>query len=276
MTKTSSPLAFLPIDAELVVGYDAAQVRGSALGHRFEAVLDKQLGSSREKFRAACGFDPIKTVTQLTVGVKLLPRGKVDGVVVVRGIDPARLVECLPKFDPDLVVTRDREVSILKDKAGADGPGFAAFTAVGADTVVIQTGPGMTRDSVMAIVHGGAPLRNSPTFVGLYDHLEHGASLWGVINGNSKALAELSRMGVKPRSVDGTMTVSDQVVVVGRIAVESPEEATRLASLASSTFAGAKQMFERLDATASGAVVTMNVALTGPQLDALLQMAGVH
>lgn len=269
-------LAFLPIDSELVASYDAAGVRASVLGHRLEPLVVKQLGTTLERFRSACGFDPMRTVTRVTLGLKLPPTGKLDGVVVVRGVDGARLVECLPKLDSDLIVTRDREVALIGDKAAGPTGGVAAVTPIGADTVVIQAGPGATHDSLMAIIHSGAPLRNSPTFLEIFSHIQVDASLWAAINGSAKMLDDLVRKGARPRSVEVAIRVTDRVSVAGRVPMATPDQATTLASLLTSNLAAAKPMFERLEATTSGSIVTLDAVLTGPQLDSMLQLVGIR
>jgi hypothetical protein len=277
----ADPLAFLPMDSEIVVGFDAVRLRGSALWREHGPQIIGQF-RELERVKTACGFDLVQTITGVTVGFKQLPKDKLHGVVVVRGLDARRVAACLPKLDPDLMVTLDREVGLIHDSSGGSGaippgdvtgsPIIAAFTAVGADAVVFEIGPSPNRDALLGIVQAGAPLRKSPSLLATFGHVEHGVTMWGWVDGKSRVAKKLAREGFPASSVDTTLMLTDRMALVGRVALADATQATKFANKLTNDLAMGQGLLERLDATASGAVVTLHADATGPQVAFLLKL----
>jgi hypothetical protein len=267
-------LAYLPVDAEIVVGFDFAVLRKSALYQTFEKqVLDKFARQLAEAQR--CGIDPARTLQSVSIGGSLGSSGQdFDGVVVFRGVDPALVMPCIAKqaqTKGTAKVDVGQDMVVVSDSSANDT--FAA-AAGGPATLVFHIGKTATRETLTKIVASGAPLRSSPTCVGLFDRREANAAVWGMIIGNAAFMAALKQSGITAKLMDGTLRVTDQLTAALRMTMPSPAEADSLVALAQGMLPQARKMLERIDVRADGAVVHFDVVATEPQLRAIAGMLG--
>ncbi len=266
------PLAFLPVDADAVIGFDLKALRTSALWHDFQPAVQNVLqGIDSPAFRSCLGGS-LDQLASVTLGFKASGADP-TGVAVIHVADAPAMQNCLERElrTQQIVETVDRGVVVTKsDKTKA------ALGVVGGSTIVVHIDPAASADSLAAVTHAGVPLRGSQAFLGIYDHLERGASMWAVVNGNAKIFQSLASMGAKVRSVDGTIVVTDKVTLAGRMTVDSPDAATNLSNMVQPQLGQAKTMFDKLEVSAAGPVVRLDAVMTGDQLKQLLGLFGMH
>lgn len=261
----------MPAQAEIVFGVDFVQLKGSALWQKFEPQFINQIGIL-ETYRKSCGFDPVKTIERVTFAGNSTGPNRFTGVAVVRGVDSGRAMECITKNAQQIgTVSNDGGVLIVKQQNMADP---MAVTAVDPTTIVVQVDTTVNAGSMKAVLRAGAPLRSSPTFMKLYERREKGASMWGMANGTSKLFEPIASMGIKPKAVDGTLTVSDKFSGMIRATFSSPEEAKKLADDINRTAAMAKRFVEKLNVRADGPMVIIDGAVTEAQLRTMMSMMG--
>jgi hypothetical protein len=263
-------LAFLPRDSELVIGLDGVELRRAALYTSFEDELMQGISSKLAHARQ-CGLDP-KTVEGFTAGGKVIGGGEqFEGVFVVRGVDSARALTCMAKEGAAKgTVTNEGGVVTLQTNDHQD----VAVTAAGARTLVMQFGHGVNKDSIGALLALGSPLRTSPAFMTLFERREPHAAMWFMINGSAPFMAELRKNGISPRSVDGTLRVTDQLAGALRVSFASPADADSLVQMTHQVQGYVQAMVERFDVRADGAVVHVEAAATEAQLRALAALFG--
>jgi hypothetical protein len=261
-------LAYVPIDSELVFGIDVAQLRGTALWKRFEPRIVHSIGKDYDDVRAACGFDPLETGTYFTIGLRFNDEDHVSGVVVARGL-PSKVLDCVAtRFGKGGDVTRDRGVVVLRENRMN-----IAWTMIG-DALIGHIDPVAGHDSLERVVTSGAPLRQSPVFMSLYDRLDHHAALWGAANGGSRALEFLKEE--RPKSVSGTMSVSDRIDWTTTVRMPSIAEAAKVKDLLQHDLDRAQGFVNELDMKAAGDTLTVHVVVDGDKLDALFALAGIR
>jgi hypothetical protein len=273
-------LSLLPLDSELVLGINVGQVQQSALWKQF--VEPKMMaGDTMRKmteFKAKCGFDPMSAVKSVSVGMKGLGGTTPDGVVVVHGLDKSKLSSCLDNMKDEMTkdgteVTRDGDVAIFKNTK--NGATFAT-TFVNDSTLVAVIGDKATAAGVKAAAAGGSTLKSSPPFLEMYSKVNTGDSLWGLMNGNSKAFDKMSSLGVKPKAIFGSVNVTDGLSLDMRMRLDTPDAAAQLANMSKSQLQQAAKMFDKADVTNDGADVRFTIVLSNQKLQALIaQFAGL-
>ena len=258
-------LAFLPVDAELVVGLDARQILASPLWRHFQPRIMKWIGKSVQDFRAACGYDPLAALRGMTLGIKLAE--PIDGVFVVRGLPRDQTIAC---------VGRALAQTQLKIEGGiitvpGDGPGNlpAVMAFADATTLVIAT----SRGGLDAALAAGAPLRRSRAFSELWALVDARRAMWGIVNGAARAFDSLSALGVRPRAVFGSVGLAGGLSLTGRMRLGTPDEATQLASLGQAQAGALQSMADKVEVGADGPDVTLHVELTAEQIDSLAGIA---
>jgi hypothetical protein len=267
-------LGFLPIDAEIVGGVDMMSLRRSQLWQKFEPMFVSALGPDLANFRNACGFDPLKTIERITIALKERAGSQYTGVIVVRGVDTSRVRECLAtevQKNGGKAVT-DRGVVLVTQPSS---PGTTmAVGVVGASTMVVQVDAVTTVESLNGVLAGGAPLRKSGAFMSLQARREPGASMWFMANGNSKAFDQMKQMGMAPKSLDGTLTVTDKFAGVLRMTMGNASEASRMQAELDKIKAPISAMVEKFETRANGDLVAVEAVITEQQLRSMLQMLG--
>jgi hypothetical protein len=269
-------LALIPVDSDVVIGVNFAQLQQSALWKQYVA---PKLGSApgMDKFKALCGFDPLDSLKSLSIGVKGVG-GKdkdISGTVVVHGYDKSKAMAC---FDKDGVkeaekdgskVVIDGDVVMVTEKTGQ----HVGFTFVNNDTALAIVGPdAASKDSVKKVAAGGSALRSSQAFVEMFQKLNSQDTLWFVLNGNSPAMAKASAMGIKMKALFGSLAISDGLAVNVRARLGSADEATNMAAMAKGQLGQAKQFFDKMDVSSDGPDVKFDVAMSKEKLTQLVGM----
>ena len=274
----ASDLSLLPVDSEMVIGLNIAQLQQSALWKQFSPrVMDKIAGGLAD-FKADCGFDPLDAIKSVAMGMKNMGGGgEPDGAVVIHGPDKAKVLACVDKEkakakDKGTEMTVDGDVVLMKDKNGAT----SAFTFVNDTTMLGVIGSKGTKDGVKEAAKGGSALKSSQTFVDMYSKINTQDSLWMLINGNSPALAKASGMGIKPKAVFGSINLTDGLTLDFRVRMASPDEAKSLVGMmqGQTNNPQVKQMFDKLDVAQDGSDAKFSVAMSNQKLQQLVQMVG--
>jgi hypothetical protein len=270
-------LALLPVDSELVMGLNFAQLQQSALWKQFSPKLMEKAAAGLAEFKVACGFDPLEAVKSVSMGLKGLGAATPDGIVVVHGPEKAKVMACVDKAKVEAAkkgtdITVDGDVFLVKDKSGQP----TAFTFVNDTTLIGAIGAMGTKDGVMAAAKGQSALKSSATFVEMYSKINTGDSMWMLMNGNSPAFSKMGSMGVKPKAVFGSINVTDGLTVDMRIRLGTPDEAKQLVTMLQGQINNpqVKQMFDKLDVTADGSDAKFGVAMSNQKLQQLMQMVG--
>lgn len=270
-------LALLPVDSELVMGLNIAQLQQSSLWKKF---VEPQLmkGDAQQKlseFKAKCGFDPLASVKSVSVGLKGIGADKPDGVFVVHGIEKAKALDCFDKMKDEAAksgdtVTRDGEVVSIKSKDGDN----VAITFVNDTTAVAVVGANATTAGVNAVAKGTSALKSSPAFVDMYSKIKTGDSLWLLMNGNSKAFDQAAKMGIKTKAVFGSINVTDGLTVDMRMRVDSPDQATQMANGFKGQAQALVSMVDKLDIGSEASDVKVFIMLSQQKLETLVQQFG--
>ncbi|MGE5185610.1 MAG: hypothetical protein ACM31C_26295 [Acidobacteriota bacterium] len=273
-------LSLLPVDSELVVGINFAQVQQSALWKQFVAPkLATADLSGIQKFKALCGFDPLDSLKSVAVGMKGVGGESPVGAIVIHGFDKSKSMAC---FDKDGVsevekdgskVTIDGDVVMITDKSGKQ----FGFTFVNDTTALAVMGPdAATKDGIKKVAAGGTALKTSPAFVDMYKKINTGDSLWLVAKGDAPFMAKAAIPGAKLKAAFGSLNITDGLSVDFRLRLGSPDEATQLVSMAKGQIDNpqAKQFFDKIEVTADGPDVKIAVAMSAEKLKQLAAMVG--
>ena len=270
-------LALLPVDSEVVIGLNFAQLQKSALWQKFvaPAMMKPEQQKKLEEFKAKCGFDPMASVQSISMGLKNLGGDTPDGVVVAHGLPKAKMMGCLDAYKAEAekegtTVTTDQDVILVKDKRGET----VAMSFVDDDTLIGVMGANANPAGVKAAAAGTSTLKSSPTFVELYSKINTGDSLWVLANGNSKAFDPLSALGSKPKAIYGSVNVTDGLALDLRARMETADQAQQLATMANSQAQAVKPMVDNLEVKNDGSDVQIKVALSTQKLEALAKQFG--
>jgi hypothetical protein len=262
-------LAFLPVDADMVVGVDVAALRGSALWAEYQGKLTDAAGPQLANVQKTCGFDPLQSVSSVTLAA--YSKDMAGAVAVVRGLDRDRTIACLQnKVVPDVTVASDHGVVTLTHTNGSrDVLSFADSTTLVLQGAKASAQP--TPDQLRAVMQAGVPLRSSPTFLDMFNRLEKGATMWMVVNGNASAFDKLG-MATRPRAIYGTLRAADGLSGKVHIRMPTADDAKQLTGMAQAQIQQAAAMFDQLDVAAEGEVMTVTVALSMSKLRSMVQM----
>jgi hypothetical protein len=270
-------LALLPVDSELVMGLNFAQLQQSALWKQYSPKIMEKAAGDLADFKAQCGFDPLEVVKSVTIGMKGLGGATPDGVMVIHGPEKAKTMACFDKMKPEATkkgteITIDGDVVLVKDKSGEP----TAFTFINDNTMVGVIGANATKDGVLAAAKGGSTLKTSPAFVEMYSKINTNDSLWGLANGNSPAFSKMGAMGLKPKAIFGSVNVTDGLTLDMRIRTEKPDDAKQFVTSMQGQINNpqVKQMFDKLDVTQDNADIKISVAMSNQKLQQLTQMLG--
>jgi hypothetical protein len=270
-------LALLPVDSEMVMGLNFAQLQQSALWKQYSPKLMEKAAGGLADFKAACGFDPLEAVKTVSIGMKGLGGTTPDGAIVVHGPEKAKVMACLDKAKAEAAkkgseLTIDGDVFMVKDKSGQN----SAFTFVNDTTIVGVIGGNATKDAVLAAAKGGSALKSSPAFVEMFSKINTNDSLWMLMNGNSPAFSKMGSMGVKPKAIFGSVNVTDGLTLDMRIRLGTPDEAKQLVSMLQGQINNpqVKQMFDKLDVTQDASDAKFSVAMSNQKLQQLVGMVG--
>jgi hypothetical protein len=267
----ADPVGFLPADADLVVGINLGQVQQSPLFKQFAPMFMDKVGAMLEKFKSWCDFDPL-TIQSVALGIRHLGTDDQDGVVVVRGIDKAKLMgQCLAKVKEAVAgqgtqLAVDGDVITIKNDKQVSVSSFVNDTTM---VTVIGKGDRAGLDGALA---AGAALRGSPVFAEMIGKVKTTDSVWAVANGNSKAFEKLAQNGLKAKAVFGSVNAAEGLTADVRMRVDSPEQATQLAGMGKSQAGQAEAFVDKLDITSEGPDVHLSVAMSGAKLQQVIGM----
>ena len=275
VNANAGDLALLPLDSEVVMGLNWAQLQKSDLWKQFvEPKLMAQAAPGIEKFKAACGFNPMETITSVSAGVKGVGEPKPTGAFVVHGIDKAKVMSCMDKAKEeakkdgtDVVVEGD--IILIKDAKGDN----VGFTFTNDSTLLAVVGPAATKEGVTEAAAGKGTLATSATFTEMYSKINTGDSLWMLMNGNSKAFDKMP-MGMKLKAMFGSLNVTDGLALDLRVRLDSADKAAELANMGKMQAAQAAKMVDKLEITNDGADVHVEVALSQAKLQSLVKQFG--
>jgi hypothetical protein len=268
-------LSLLPVDSELVMGLNFAQLQQSAMWKEYSPKFMDKAAPGLAKFKAACGFDPMDAIKSVSLGMRNLG-GKPDGAVVIHGMEKSKVMgACLDKAKEaaakdGTTISVDGDVINVKDKAGMN----SAFTFVNDNTLLGTMGAIGTKDGVKQAAAGTSALKSSPAFVDMYSKINTSDSLWLLINGSSKVFDKMAGMGVKPKALFGSLNVTDGLNVDFRMRVDTPDQAAQLANMGKSQAAGAKQYFDKFDIGNDGSDLKVALSMSPQKLKALAQQFG--
>lgn len=269
-------LSLLPLDSEIVLGVDFAQLSNSAVWRSYIAPKVGQL-DGLQKFKTLCGFDLLTSLKSVAVGIRD-PQKSASGIIVLRGLDRAKSMTC---FDNDGIaevqkdgtkVVMDGGVALLTNPAGE----HVGFTFVDDSTAIAVIGDGgATKESVAAATNGTHGIKGSPAFVAMYGELNSHDSIWLLARGS--ALAELSALGVKPLAVFGSVNVTDGVAIDARIRFGTPDETTNVVTMLQGQFANPqfKAFFDQLDVASDKSDAHIQVRSGHDKLATLAGMFGL-
>jgi hypothetical protein len=214
-------------------------------------------------------------IKSLAIGMKGVGGDNPDGVIVVHGAGKKESLDCFDKMKDEASksgdeIKRDGDVVLVKSKKGET----VAITFVNDTTAVAVIGPNANKDGVMKAAKGGSALKSSPAFVEMYSKINTQASLWMLVNGNSKVFDKAAQMGVKPKAVFGSVNVTDGLSVEMRMRLESADQAAQMANAFSGQLAAFKSMVDKLDVGNDGTDVKVSVALSQQKLEALVKNLG--
>jgi RNA polymerase sigma factor (sigma-70 family) len=278
-------LAYVPADAEAVIGFNVTQLEHSALWQQFVA---KDLLDSAEmkEFVAECGFDPLVSLSHVTVGVKGLGGGGVSGTVVVHGFAKAKAMACFnTRAVPELAkagphVTIDRGVAMIDSP---DRTSHVGFTFLDDSTALVVFGPAAeTRQGILDVASGGHGLRGTPGFTDALSDVNTDASMWAMLSDASELVGSVNgaispytqqKLGTVYFSLD----VTDAIAFDAGVHLGSPADVARAVATITSQIDAIdpnktlRQYFDQLDVFADGSDLIFSVAIAGNQL---LPLAG--
>lgn len=290
-TAAQADLGLLPADADAVIGLNFAQVRGSALWQRYVAPM--LVGNADiQKFQAQCGFDPLSSITSISIGIKGLgDDAPISGVIVVHGLDKAKSLSCFENEglgdadDPGSKLTVDGDVLLI------GGPGdhdHAAFTFVDASTALVVLGPAAaTRQSVEQVAAGGGTFATTSAFAETLQYVNTDDSLWLMLS-DSSPLVRTINTAIAPYTpvVLGTtyvaLNITDSLALDAGLRLGSPQTVAALVSTIQAKLAAGPlhdsvtPYFDQLDVTADGSDLIVSLALSGDQLLQLAMSLAAH
>lgn len=278
-TASGDDLSLLPLDSELVLGINLAQVQQSALWKQFvePKLMTGDTVQKLTEFKTKCGFDPMASTKSISLGFRALASEKPDGVMVVHGVDKAKLWPCFEAMKAEMAkdgseFTLEGDVGIIKS---SKGPAIA-MTFVNDSTAVAVIGDKANAAGAKAAAAGGSTLKTSAPFLEMYGKVKSTDSVWGLMNGNSPVFEKMGSMGVKPKAMFGSLNVTDGLSLDLRVRLDSPDAAAQVTTMGKSQMQQAAAMFDKIDLTSEGSDVKLTVVLSNQKLQALIaQFAGM-
>jgi RNA polymerase sigma factor (sigma-70 family) len=282
-------LGMLPADADLVFGIDMTRIQQSALWQMFVAPQVSK-ASGLQSFVTACGFDPLASLTSMSIGLKGLGNDNVVGTIVVHGFDKTKVMTCLQEkgttFDEHAHVTVDGDVVFLEPSDGNGSP--LGFTFIDNTTAVAMFGASpLTKADVEKAAANNSGLQASPAFAELFANINSDDPLWLVIVPSSplfplmnSEIAEDANLQV--HALYGSIDITNSIVVEAGLRLGSTDQVAQVVGevqqkidklAAGGTLA---QYFDQLDINADGGDVVFSVAANAGQLMNIAKSHDVH
>jgi hypothetical protein len=252
----SEPLMYLPADSDFVIKLDVAALRRAKLWQLYGNDIGKLLLPGL----SGCTYDAASEMSLVTIGVPLATEA---GVLVVRGIDRDKTLQCLhastaATFDGDFVTLthKTRDVRTL--------------TFADAHTMVVQFTKLATKQTLTQVLQSRAPLAQDQAFVAAFktvtERLPPGAVMMVSRPGSTELAAKWTQIGAHLEQLSATMRVSDRLDLRLQMQVATPDEATQFSTMLQSQLKSIKQMLDRGEVTAQGKLVTFDLGMTETQV----------
>jgi hypothetical protein len=272
--KAADDLSLLPVDSEVVIGINLAQVQASPLWKQFvePRLMTAETTKQITEFKDKCGIDPMTAVKSVSMGIKL-NGDKPDGVIVASGIDKGKGWACLDAMKAEISkdgteYTREGDVALFKSKDGEQ----AAFMFINDNTALMVVGTKGTAAGIKTVASGASGLKGSQAFVDMHSKINTKDSLWALING--RLLERAAALGIKAKALYGSVNVTDGLAADVRMLAESPEAATGVATMLKGQSAQAAQMVDKVEVTNDGAEVRIQMAISNQKLQGLISQFG--
>jgi hypothetical protein len=267
-------LSLLPVDSEVVVGINVAQIVQSPLYKQFvEPARAKRKLGAFDELMAKCGYDPTASLKTVSLGLKGFDAGAPDGVAVFRGVEKAKSLACLDKMKEEMAkegaeVSKDGDVTLIKGKNGET----TAVSFINDTTAIMVVGKNANAAGVKSVMAGDSALKSSPTFVAMHSKVKTGDSIWFLLNG--KVLDKAAMIGARPKALFGSINATDGITVDTKMQLETAEAAAQMAtSLKDKAQMGAAYV-DKLDFGNDGDLVTISVVVSNQKLQALVTQFG--
>lgn len=273
-------LAAIPTDSEIVVGLDFGKLLNSPLlGSIVDEAMKMRTDTMGFDANAECGIDPKKSLGMAVIGVKMESANSGTLSVAMSGMDKAKIIPCLEKARAK-IEAKGAKLEIDGDYVAItttqDGKEAHAGMAFGSDNVaVVQFGKNVPDKAALvkqAAAKAGDGLTASGEFMSMVGATNTSATIWGLANGGSPML---SRGPFKFQSAYGSIEIADGITAEGRIKLNSPDEAAKIAKTFGGQFASIKQMgfADIADLTPDGSDVKFAFAMKKQQVENLKTMA---
>lgn len=269
-------LGLIPVDSELVLGVNWGQLQASPLWKQFvepEMKKDNEFIKNMEMFKERCGFDPMTTVSKMSLGMKGLGGDMPDGIMIIHGLDKAKAMACADKWQAEaakekVTITKDGDVILAKDDRGEG----AGMTFLSDNRMVVVIGKNVDTAAVKKAAAGGSTLSTSPAFVEMHGKINKDQSAWFLANGNSKIFEDAQQLGLRPKAVFGSVNVTDGLSADIRARLDSADQATQTVANFQGQVKAMAGMFDKLEMTADGADVKLSGAASVPKLQSLFKL----
>jgi hypothetical protein len=280
VATASDPVGFLPIDSEVVAVVDMRTLRASAVWKRFEPMLMAKAGPTLDSIRTGCGFDPFEQIRRISFGFKNLSADtKPTGVMVVKGIERDATMRCVQRAhatNPAGSVVdmggNGRPATVAIAPTNGEFPTVFAF--IDPTTLVVVVDHNASLAALDEVLRRGSPLRSSPVFVELMNHVQLTDPLWFVMNGSAKAFDKLGGLGFKPTAILGSVNLANGLALDARIRLDTPDLAKSMSAMAQNQLTMLQAMVEEIVVAAEDADLVVRVRMTQPQLDSMLGLFG--
>jgi hypothetical protein len=265
-------LAWLTRDAELVIGVNVAQLRGTNLWRRtLEPLVSARLPATLAAARAQCGLDLLASFDVITIGLRSFDR-ILNGQVITHGADTQAWWSCLHTLEPALArdgldVTWRGPALLLHSALG----NTLALTRVDDRTTRGLFSPEAVADDVATPDKQVLMMKDSAGFAEMYRSLPATASLWFVVNGKGDLLAAARTQALELQAVFGSIVVADGLRIAARLRTTTPELAQRLAATARERLAQSAIATYQPEFGADQQDVTIAATCSEEQLAALLE-----
>lgn len=268
------PVGFLPANSEIVLSIDGEQLRKSPLWGIADKRIRAAAGNDLSTFTTACGFDPIDSIRNISLGLRGMKQDEPEGVIVVTGMSRTKLTDCFERHasTAGAQIVIDHGVYTIR-KSDAD-PTTLVFTFVDEATTVILLAPHADRAALEKVLAAGVPLRRSPTFTQLLAQIDTSAAAWGIVNGQSSVF-DLTQGNQKPTAIWGSLHLDGGAAVSLRVRFAEAAVAQQLAAQTQAQIGAAQAFFDRLDVTADGAELVIEAAMSESKLATLLNLVGM-
>ncbi len=272
---TVDDLALLPTDAELVIGADMQKIQTSSL---WTSLIAPTLVSSSAlgQFQAECGFDPLRALSSITIGLKGTgEHGDVEGSIVMHGFPKAKLFSCIEQLDQQLgsdapQIAVDGDVMTLTGQRGGIAIKFLDET-----TALAVIGTNATKAGITSIASQRAANVTSK-YAELIGEINTDDALWFAVSDGSPILAEVneriaSATAIRIHGLYASIDLTDGMVVNAGARTGSPALVkTLVEDVRRSMGAQLAQSFTQLDIEADEGDILVSAAVTTSQLLSLV------